>query len=403
MKCRCIDKECQTIADAVGVIERYESILGDGDKKKSTIRAVDPKVIEGHMSERAYQSNLQALQDRIAKLEQGHGNRDTKRTNTFRCYSCNSPDHFMRNYPHKNNQSRARVTSRAIKDTTLLLITTSGATASILSIGVNEKIPSNVWCSLVPNKFEIFDVNGINVFAIGSITLELKLGQEIFSQNFMICSINLYGILRQDFLLKERFVKGFAAIARPMHKICEKNSRYAWNDECQRSFEQLKNALTSTNVLAYPLPNLPFILATDASDEAVGAVLSQIQDGFERVIYCSIHEQIYEHTRAVIRLLVPKSQQKTVFKYSHDVPSAGHLGPDTKLSRLFYWPAMKRLITRLENTKRKQNDWVIGTKCPKELVKGTQEEEVEQEPTSRSYSPTRPTIYEGLALQKLTL
>ncbi|CAC5365031.1 unnamed protein product [Mytilus coruscus] len=108
MKCRCIDKECQTIADAVDVIERYESILWDGDKKKSTIRAVESKDIEGHMSEKDYQSNLQALQDRITKLEQGHGNQDAKRANTGRCYSCNSPDHFTRNCPHKNNQSRAR-------------------------------------------------------------------------------------------------------------------------------------------------------------------------------------------------------------------------------------------------------------------------------------------------------
>ncbi|VDI53522.1 Hypothetical predicted protein [Mytilus galloprovincialis] len=99
-----------------------------------------------------------------------------------------------------------------------------------------------------------------------------------------------------------RFVKGFAAIARPMHKICEKNSRFAWNDECQKAFQQLKSALTSTPVLAYPLPNLPFILDTDASDKAVGAVLSQIQDGLERVIaYMSksmnIHEQAYCVTR----------------------------------------------------------------------------------------------------------
>ncbi|VDI48844.1 Hypothetical predicted protein [Mytilus galloprovincialis] len=85
-------------------------------------------------------------------------------------------------------------------------------------------------------------------------------------------------------------------------KICEKNSRFAWNDECQKAFQQLKSALTSTPVLAYPLPNLPFILDTDASDKAVGAVLSQIQDGLERVIaYMSksmnIHEQAYCVTR----------------------------------------------------------------------------------------------------------
>lgn len=42
----------------------------------------------------------------------------------------------------------------------------SGSTASILSIDVYEKLPSNVWCSLEPNKSEIFDVNGNKVFAI---------------------------------------------------------------------------------------------------------------------------------------------------------------------------------------------------------------------------------------------
>ncbi|CAC5405123.1 unnamed protein product [Mytilus coruscus] len=47
-------------------------------------------------------------------------------------------------------------------------------------------------------------------------------------------------------------------------------------------------------------------------------------------------------------VLVPKSHQKTIFKYFHDVPSAGNLGPDKMLSRiqqLFYWPAMKSSIT----------------------------------------------------------
>ena len=33
MKCRSIDSECQTIAEAVDVIERYESIVGEGDRK----------------------------------------------------------------------------------------------------------------------------------------------------------------------------------------------------------------------------------------------------------------------------------------------------------------------------------------------------------------------------------
>ncbi|CAC5364595.1 unnamed protein product [Mytilus coruscus] len=60
-------------------------------------------------------------------------------------------------------------------------------------------------------------------------------------------------------------------------------------------------------------------------------------------------------------------------------------------------------LNRVGNTNRKKEDWTLGWKCPREMVRGTQEEEVEQEKTNGSYSPTRPTIYEGLALQQLTL
>ena len=46
----------------------------------------------------------------------------------------------------------------------------------------------------------------------------------------------------------------------------------------------LKKALTEAPILAYPDFNLPFILACDASDVGIGAILSQVQGGKERVI-----------------------------------------------------------------------------------------------------------------------
>ncbi|GFU26230.1 retrovirus-related Pol polyprotein from transposon 297 [Trichonephila clavipes] len=46
----------------------------------------------------------------------------------------------------------------------------------------------------------------------------------------------------------------------------------------------LKEALTSSPILIYPQPDKPFILDTDASNESVGAVLSQEIDGHERVV-----------------------------------------------------------------------------------------------------------------------
>ena len=73
-----------------------------------------------------------------------------------------------------------------------------------------------------------------------------------------------------------KFVKGFVDIARPLHKICEKNSKFIWSNARDGAFAALKAALTSAPVLAYPkCDGKRFILDTDASDLAVGAVLSQ--------------------------------------------------------------------------------------------------------------------------------
>ncbi|GFU89327.1 retrovirus-related Pol polyprotein from transposon 412 [Trichonephila clavipes] len=81
-----------------------------------------------------------------------------------------------------------------------------------------------------------------------------------------------------------KFVKGFSNIARPLHKLTESKQKFQWTKECEDSFLQLKEALTSSPILIYPQPDKPFILDTDASNESVGAVLSQEIDGHERFV-----------------------------------------------------------------------------------------------------------------------
>ncbi|GFT49814.1 retrovirus-related Pol polyprotein from transposon 412 [Trichonephila clavipes] len=81
-----------------------------------------------------------------------------------------------------------------------------------------------------------------------------------------------------------KFVKGFSNIARPLHKLTESKQKFQWTKECEDSFLQLKEALTSSPILIYPQPDKSFILDTDASNESVGAVLSQEIDGQERVV-----------------------------------------------------------------------------------------------------------------------
>ena len=82
-----------------------------------------------------------------------------------------------------------------------------------------------------------------------------------------------------------RFIRGFSQIAKPLHRLTERNCRFKWTPECQCSFEELKYKLTTAPVLAYPDFSKPFILDTDASDFGIGGVLSQKgNDGEEHVV-----------------------------------------------------------------------------------------------------------------------
>ena len=82
-----------------------------------------------------------------------------------------------------------------------------------------------------------------------------------------------------------RFVRDFAEIARPLHRLTERTSVFRWTDECQAAFKELRQRLVTAPVLAYPDYSKPFTLDTDASATGIGGVLSQQDsDGRERVI-----------------------------------------------------------------------------------------------------------------------
>jgi len=81
-----------------------------------------------------------------------------------------------------------------------------------------------------------------------------------------------------------RFVPTFASIAAPLHALSAINQKFIWSSECEESFRRLKTALIWSPVLAMPNDCDPFLLDTDACDISIGAVLSQMQDGVERII-----------------------------------------------------------------------------------------------------------------------
>lgn len=80
------------------------------------------------------------------------------------------------------------------------------------------------------------------------------------------------------------FIAGFSEIAEPMNRLLRKKIPFIWSELCEESFLLLKEKLTSSPVLAYPDFDKPFHLTTDASNFALGAVLSQEYDGEDRVV-----------------------------------------------------------------------------------------------------------------------
>jgi len=80
------------------------------------------------------------------------------------------------------------------------------------------------------------------------------------------------------------FVKDFAKLAKPLHELTRKNATFVWNQGCEAAFQALKERLMSAPILVPPRDEGKYVLDTDASDMALGAVLQQEQDGQLRVI-----------------------------------------------------------------------------------------------------------------------
>ena len=72
-----------------------------------------------------------------------------------------------------------------------------------------------------------------------------------------------------------KFVKDFAKTARPINQLLRKRVEFEWDDEAQKSFETLRDIICESPILIYPDFNKPFYVTTDASEYAIGAILSQ--------------------------------------------------------------------------------------------------------------------------------
>ena len=71
-----------------------------------------------------------------------------------------------------------------------------------------------------------------------------------------------------------KFIPNMADIAKYLYKLIEKNEIWEWKNECDNSFQLLKQILSESPVLSMYDPDIPWKVDCDASKYVLGAVLS---------------------------------------------------------------------------------------------------------------------------------
>jgi hypothetical protein len=119
-----------------------------------------------------------------------------------------------------------------------------------------------------------------------------------------------------------RHILNYAQIVAPLEKLLQKNwnkntnnkkkrENFIWQDHHDEAFEKLKWALTHAPVLTFPTRDDPYVLDTDASHDTIGAVLSQVQNGVEKVIAYASHRL----SKSEKQYCVTRKELLAVYKY----------------------------------------------------------------------------------------
>jgi hypothetical protein len=61
-----------------------------------------------------------------------------------------------------------------------------------------------------------------------------------------------------------RFIEGSSKIAHPITSLQKKGVKFQWTVDCEKSFQHLKQLLTSAPILRIAYPNEESIVCTDA-------------------------------------------------------------------------------------------------------------------------------------------
>ena len=143
----------------------------------------------------------------------------------------------------------------------------------------------------------------------------------------------------------------FSKIAKPLYKLLEKDAKFIWDADCQKSFEELKAYLTTAPIVRDPNWQLPFEVMCDASYLAIGAVLRQKEERKPYVVYYASKTLNEAH-----RNYITTEKELLAVVYALDKFRAYLVRSDIKI--FTYHSAFKYLFPK-QNAKARLIRWVL--------------------------------------------
>ncbi|XP_026378896.1 uncharacterized protein LOC113273377 [Papaver somniferum] len=156
-----------------------------------------------------------------------------------------------------------------------------------------------------------------------------------------------------------KIFQGYGAICKTLTNLLKKNS-FLWKDEATQAFEQLKLSMTKTPVLALPDFTKKFTVEAYASNNCIGAVLTQ--EGRPITYYSkplgprSMALSTYENELLAVVMAMTRwrhylqggssnNSRATILESTHASAIGGNSGIQATYMRIksyFYWPGMKK-------------------------------------------------------------
>lgn len=78
-----------------------------------------------------------------------------------------------------------------------------------------------------------------------------------------------------------KYISNSTQLLSLLHNLLRENVKFDWTEECQKTFEKIKDHLSSSPILAIFDPEKKTYIFTDASIQGIGTILKQVQNNGE--------------------------------------------------------------------------------------------------------------------------